>query len=378
MSDQTKYGGQPVAAPALLKMPKPKHLRRQMRKDGGYDMVPAYTADEMQEYARAIAAAESTQPQRECSCGWVGNLDDCVWCGRVGPLCPNCHETTEAAQPAAYATQWWLASVSQHGNPTLEDGAHSKREGANQAFYLINALGVAGSKEYAVAKVELFHPVADGSEVDHQAVADCNTARAALGANKAQQPTAEPTPQLSGNSGQLPAVAVPNGYAQGVEAVAKMLEKKASDHASQYGYDDMGSLSFGRGQGGERKNDYYNSLLELAEEARAMLPAGMRPSGYAVVRMAALIEVAQLIDPEPIEVDGELMVYRNPMAAEALTKISKAVRTMLAPIPNPAGETCENGQPDCGPVAHHDIEGVPLCARCWQLEPDACTPTSPS
>lgn len=55
-----------------------------------------------------------------------------------------------------------------------------------------------------------------------------------------------------------------------------------------------------------------------------------------------------------------------------------APAALLSAAPKPAGETCENGQPDCGPVAHHDIEGVPLCARCWQLEPDACTPTSPS
>lgn len=54
------------------------------------------------------------------------------------------------------------------------------------------------------------------------------------------------------------------------------------------------------------------------------------------------------------------------------------VNAMLASTQNPAAVTCENGQPDRGPVAHHDIEGVPLCARCWQLEPDACTPTSPS
>lgn len=103
--------------------------------------------------------------------------------------------------------------------------------------------------------------------------------RAIAEAAQAQQPPAESTPQPSGNSGGLPAVAAPDGYAQGVEAVAKMLEKKASDHAGQYGYDDMGSLSFGRGQGGERKNDYYNSLLELAEEARAMLPAAQKTEG---------------------------------------------------------------------------------------------------
>ena len=28
-------------------------------------------------------------------------------------------------------------------------------------------------------------------------------------------------------------------------------------------------------------------------------------------------------------------------------------------------ETCESGQPECGPVTHHDSEGVPLCEVCW-------------
>lgn len=93
----------------------------------------------------------------------------------------------QQAERAAYDTQWWLASISRHGNPTLEDGAHSKREGANQAFYLINALGVAGNKVYAVAKVELFHPVADGSAVNHQAIAECNAASTTLAAHKAQE-----------------------------------------------------------------------------------------------------------------------------------------------------------------------------------------------
>lgn len=30
------------------------------------------------------------------------------------------------------------------------------------------------------------------------------------------------------------------------------------------------------------------------------------------------------------------------------------------------GETCEAGQPECGPVTNHDSEGVPLCAVCWE------------
>lgn len=76
---------------------------------------------------------------------------------------------------------------------------------------------------------------------------------------------------------QPPYVAVPDSCAKGIEAVAKMLEKKAEDYAAQYGYDDgCGGISFGRGHGGESKNDYYNGLLELAEEVRAMLAAAQK------------------------------------------------------------------------------------------------------
>ena len=28
-------------------------------------------------------------------------------------------------------------------------------------------------------------------------------------------------------------------------------------------------------------------------------------------------------------------------------------------------DRCEGGASDCGPVAHYDTEGVPLCQRCW-------------
>jgi len=65
----------------------------------------------------------------------------------------------------------------------------------------------------------------------------------------------------------------PMGYAAGIEAVAAMIEAKAQSFAGQHGSDDMGSLSFGSGDHAEAKSDYYNSLVELAEEVRAMLAA---------------------------------------------------------------------------------------------------------
>ena len=67
------------------------------------------------------------------------------------------------------------------------------------------------------------------------------------------------------------------GWKEGVEAVASMLQEKADDYANEYGHDDMGGLSFGEGMCGQIKMDYYNNLIELIEEVRAMLAAYQEP-----------------------------------------------------------------------------------------------------
>lgn len=78
--------------------------------------------------------------------------------------------------------QWWLATIDMHGNPTLTDGAHSDRAGADKAAYLIDALGVGQGKKYAVARVELSAPKPNADGVNYEAVAQCNhAARAAQG-----------------------------------------------------------------------------------------------------------------------------------------------------------------------------------------------------
>lgn len=68
---------------------------------------------------------------------------------------------------------------------------------------------------------------------------------------------------------QSPAV-VPAGDAATIEAVAKMIEKKADDYAQEFGHDDMGGLSFGSGPHAEAKMDHHSTLIELAEEIRAL------------------------------------------------------------------------------------------------------------
>lgn len=52
------------------------------------------------------------------------------------------------------------------------------------------------------------------------------------------------------------------------ERIAKVFEQKAHDYAREYGHDDMGSLSFGQGIGGEIKMDYYSDLLANASLIR--------------------------------------------------------------------------------------------------------------
>jgi len=62
-------------------------------------------------------------------------------------------------------------------------------------------------------------------------------------------------------------------WSSGVEAVANMLDKQAADYAIEFGSNDMGSLSFGSGSHADAKQDHYNTLRELAEDARSILTA---------------------------------------------------------------------------------------------------------
>lgn len=71
--------------------------------------------------------------------------------------------------------------------------------------------------------------------------------------------------------------AAPDGWRNGVEAVAQMIQQKADDYAQRFGHDDMGRLSFGQGAHAHAKLEYHSDLCELAEEARAMLAAAPKP-----------------------------------------------------------------------------------------------------
>jgi hypothetical protein len=70
-----------------------------------------------------------------------------------------------------------------------------------------------------------------------------------------------------------PAPAVPEGWRAGVEAVAALIEKKVDDYAADFGHIDLGHLSFGIGPKSDIRRDHHSSLVELAEEVRALAAA---------------------------------------------------------------------------------------------------------
>lgn len=73
------------------------------------------------------------------------------------------------------------------------------------------------------------------------------------------------------------APSVPDGWREGVESAARLIDMKAELYSTQFGHDDMGGLSFGTGAHAEIKMDHYTGLLELADEVRAMLAAAPKP-----------------------------------------------------------------------------------------------------
>lgn len=54
--------------------------------------------------------------------------------------------------------QWWVAELDRYGNPKLTDGAHSERDGCEQAIYLLARLGLAKDTKHAICRVEHVTP----------------------------------------------------------------------------------------------------------------------------------------------------------------------------------------------------------------------------
>ena len=79
------------------------------------------------------------------------------------------------------------------------------------------------------------------------------------------------------NAGKQSAPSVPDGWKEGVESAARLIDQKAELYAIRFGHDDLGGLSFGTGPHAEIKMDHYISMIELADEVRATLAASLKP-----------------------------------------------------------------------------------------------------
>lgn len=74
---------------------------------------------------------------------------------------------------------------------------------------------------------------------------------------------------------------------------------------------------------------------------------------------AVTFTASSLVDED--EIAALLAFLRDEDAVATLTPPkSQAQHAAEAP------ETCESGDPNCGPVEHHDADGVPLCKACYE------------
>jgi hypothetical protein len=68
--------------------------------------------------------------------------------------------------------QYWLAELDKYGNPTLTDGAHSDRNGAEEALTLRKRLPMISTegKKYAIAEVILSEPTGEHGDLNEDAL----------------------------------------------------------------------------------------------------------------------------------------------------------------------------------------------------------------
>lgn len=77
--------------------------------------------------------------------------------------------------------QYWLAELDQYDNPTLIDGSHTNRTGANKAAYFIQSLNLGKpNRRFAVARIELSECVPSAKGVNHSAIKTLNDATESL------------------------------------------------------------------------------------------------------------------------------------------------------------------------------------------------------
>lgn len=70
--------------------------------------------------------------------------------------------------------QFWLAELDRYGNPKLVDGAHSGRDGAEEAAAILQRLGLASNRRFAVAEVILTDLTGEHPKLDEESIATLN------------------------------------------------------------------------------------------------------------------------------------------------------------------------------------------------------------
>lgn len=71
--------------------------------------------------------------------------------------------------------QWWLAELNEHGIPSLHDGPHTTRAGAEEARTILKRLGfVSKDRKFAVAEVRLSKPTGKHGPLDEKAIKRLN------------------------------------------------------------------------------------------------------------------------------------------------------------------------------------------------------------
>jgi hypothetical protein len=101
------------------------------------------------------------------------------------------------------------------------------------------------------------------------------------------------------------------GVATGIEAAAKLLERKADDFARENGSDDLGGLSFGRGAHADAKLEYHSTLLELAEEIRSLAAAPPTQAADSVLEDAAREAIEKVLALFPFNVPIQKFAINN-------------------------------------------------------------------
>jgi hypothetical protein len=74
--------------------------------------------------------------------------------------------------PDGMKHHWWLVELDRYGNPSLCDGPHGERSGAERALYILQRLGSAGC-QFAVAEVYLSDAAPRCNGVDEEALNSC-------------------------------------------------------------------------------------------------------------------------------------------------------------------------------------------------------------